>query len=145
MYLLSEYSHLSPTKSVCVILDVTLTCLSCPRSLLPYDAPVFFVFLSSYIVCWREWWCLFLIFLSIQSGNKLSHWNAVLSSPISLLDTFEVEPVASDHYFFCLFSNLGGLVSSVLFFFLPRKCRRTRQPLPKNWGAASQQTGMLVL
>lgn len=44
-----------------------------------YDAPVF----SYYMVCWRVMVCsIFLIcFLSIQSSNKLSHWNVVLSNP----------------------------------------------------------------
>lgn len=48
---------------------------------------------------------IFLIcFLSIQNDNKLSHWYVVLSTPIPLLDIFEVEPAASDHYFTFVYS-----------------------------------------
>lgn len=47
---------------------------------------------------------IFLIFLSIQSGYKLSLWDVVLSTPTSLLDIFEVEPDASDHYFSFVYS-----------------------------------------
>lgn len=42
---------------------------------------------------------IFSVFFPIQHANKLSHWNVVLSAPISLLDIFEVEPAASDRYF----------------------------------------------
>lgn len=46
----------------------------------------------------------FFFVVLIQSGYEPSPWDVVLSIPTYLLDIFEMEPAASDHYFFFVYS-----------------------------------------
>lgn len=83
-----------------------------------YDAPVF----SYYIVCWRVTvYSIFLIyFLSIQSSNRLSHWNVVQSNPnFPFRYLWGGACCLWSLFLFCSFSSLKGLLSKVRFSSYP--------------------------